>query len=337
MKLQKNIALKPYHSFACEEMASYFTSVATKDDLLEAIHWASENKQPYCILGAGSNILFTKQFNGLVIKINFTGIQKLQETASDLLLQVGAGENWSHFVSYCVHKSWGGLENLSLIPGSVGASPILNIGAYGVEVGAHIVSVDAFDTLKNEWVNIPQHECAFGYRTSIFKKEANRFIICSVQFKLSKQPILRTDYGAIKSVLHTRGISNPSVESIANAVIYIRSNQWPDPKKLGNAGSFFKNPTITKNQYDLLMLQFPTLMAYPINDDTYKIAAGWLLEACGWKDSPKGQVGCYKDQVLVLVNYGAANGKTILDFSEAIIESVKVKFGIELEKAINIL
>jgi UDP-N-acetylmuramate dehydrogenase len=191
--------------------------------------------------------------------------------------------------------------------------------------------------MKHEWVTIPKQDCAFGYSTSIFKEEANRYIVCAVQFKLSKQPLLRTDFGGIKSVLHARGISNPSVESIAGAVIYLRSIQWPDPKKIGNAGSFFKNPMVTTTQYDQLMIQFPTLMAYPINDHTYKIAAGWLIEACGWKGIIKNQVGCYNDQVLVIVNYGAIEGKTILDFSEAIIESVQVKFGIALERAINIL
>jgi UDP-N-acetylmuramate dehydrogenase len=337
MKLQQNISLKPYHSFACEEIASFFTTVSTKEALMEAIEWTKENNQPYLILGSGTNILFTQQFNGLVIKMEITGIQKLQETASELLLQVGAGENWSHFVSYCVQKSWGGLENLSLIPGSVGVAPIQNIAAYGVEVSEHIVSVDAFDTIKNEWVTISKQDCAFGYSTSIFKIEANRYIVCAVQFKLSKQPFLRTDYGAIKSVLHARGISNPSVESIAGAVIYLRSNQWPDSKKLGNAGNYFKNPLITTAQYDQLMIQFPSLMAYPIDDYTYKIAAGWLIEACGWKAVTKDQVGCYKDQVLVIVNYGATKGKTILDFSEAIIDSVQDKFGILLERAVNIL
>jgi len=337
MKLQQNIALKPYHSFACEEISSFFTTVSTKEALIEAIDWANQNNQPYLILGSGTNILFTQQFIGLVIKMEFTGIQKLQETSSALRLQVGAGENWSHFVSYCVQKSWGGLENLSLIPGSVGVAPIQNIAAYGVEVSEHIVSVDVFDTLKHEWVTIPQQDCAFGYNTSIFKTAINRYIVSAVQFKLSKQPLLRTDYGAIKAVLHARGISNPSVESIAAAVIYLRSNQWPDPKKLGNAGSFFKNPMITTNQYDQLILQFPTLMAYSINDLTYKIAAGWLIEACGWKGVTKDQVGCYKDQVLVIVNYGTTKGKTILDFSEAIIQSVKNKFGIVLECSVNIL
>lgn len=337
MQLQKNISLKPFHSFACEENASFFTTVKTKDELMEAFNWAKENKQAYLVLGSGTNILFTKQFEGLVIKMEITGIQKVQESASEVLLQVGAGENWSHFVSYCVQKSWGGLENLSLIPGTVGAAPIQNIGAYGVEVGEHILSVNAYDTVTKNWLSFTQEECAFGYRDSMFKKEANRYIVFSVQFKLSKQPILRTDYGAIKSVLHERCISNPSIESIANAVIYIRSSKLPDPKKLGNAGSFFKNPLITKTQYDQLIVQFPSLIAFPINDNAYKIAAGWLIEACGWKGVIQEQVGCYKDQALVIVNYGATKGKTIFDFSEAIIQSVKNKFGVDLEREVNIV
>ena len=336
MKLQKNIALKQYHSFACEEIAAFFTIVTTKEALIEAIEWAKDNDQPYLILGAGTNILFTKQFDGLVIKMELNGIQKLQETSSDIILKVGAGENWSHFVSYCVQKSWGGLENLSLIPGTVGAAPIKNIGAYGVEVGEHIVSVDVFDTIKHEWVTLKKQDCFFSDRSSIFNEEDKRYIICAVQFKLSKQPSLRTDYGDIKAVLHQRSISSPSVESIAGAVVYLRLNQWPDPKKLGNAGHFFKNPTITRSQYDRLILQFPSLMAYPIHDHTYKIDAGWLIEACGWKGVTKNQVGTYQDQVLVIVNYGATKGQTILDFSEAIMQSVLVQFGVKLESAISI-
>ena len=337
MKLQENIALKPYHSFACQEIASFFTSVTTRDDLMEAIQWAKDNVRPYLILGAGTNILFTKQYDGLVIKMELHGIQKIQETSSEIILKVGAGENWSHFVSYCVQKSWGGLENLSLIPGTVGAAPIKNIGAYGVEVGEHIVSVDAFDTIKNEWVKLNQQDCAFVYSSSIFHLELNRYIICAVQFKLSKQPLLRTEFGAIKSVLHERGIANPSVESIAGAVIYLRLNQWPDPKKLSNTGHFFKNPTITTNQYDHLILQFPTMMAYPISDHTYKIDAGWLIEACGWKGVDRDQVYCDQKQLTVIVNKGATKGQTILDFSEAVKQSVLNKFGVTLESAISIV
>lgn len=337
MKLQKNIALKPYHSFACEEIARFFTLVTTREGLKEAIEWAKDNGQPYLILGYGTNILFTKQFDGLVIKMELNGIQKLQETSSEVLLKVGAGENWSHFVSYCVQKSWGGLENLSLIPGTVGAAPIKNIGAYGVEVGAHIVSVDAFDTKKHEWITLNQYDCAFVYGSSVFNQDTKRYIICAVQFKLSKQPLLRTEFGAIKSVLHERGITNPSVESIAGAVIYLRLSQWPDPKKLGNAGHFFKNPMISKDQYDLLRHSFPSISAYPINDEEYKIEAEWLIEACGWKGVNRDQVCCDQNQLMVIVNKGATKGKTIFDFSEAIKQSVLNKFGVTLESAISIV
>ena len=337
MKLQKNIALKPYHSFACEEIARFFTLVSTREGLLEAIDWAKDNGQPYLILGAGTNILFTKQFDGLVIKMELLGIQKLQETSSEVLLKVGAGENWSHFVSYCVQKSWGGLENLSLIPGTVGAAPIKNIGAYGVEVSEHIVSVDAFDTMKNEWVTLHQQDCAFVHGSSMFNQDVKRYIICAVQFKLSKQPLLRTEFGAIKSVLHERGISNPSVESIAGAVIYLRLSQWPDPKKLGNAGRFFKNPLISKDQYDQLRQSFPSISAYPINDVTYKIEAEWLIEACGWKGVTKDQVSCSQNQLMVIVNKGATKGKTILDFTDSIKQSVFNEFGVKLDSGISIL
>lgn len=337
MKLQKNISLKPYHSFACEEIASFFTLVTTKEALIEAIHWAKDNNQPYLILGFGTNILFTNQFDGLVIKIGLQGIQKIQETSSEVILKVGAGENWSHFVSYCVQKSWGGLENLSLIPGTVGAAPIKNIGAYGVEIGEHIMHVDAFDTLLDEWVTLHHHDCAFVYKSSLFNQEANRYIICTVQFKLSKQPLLRTAYGDIKAVLHQRGIHNPSVESIAGAVIYLRLNQWPDSKKMGNVGHFFKNPTIKKNQYEQLIQMFPSISAYPINDQTYMINAEWLIEACGWKGITRDQISCYKGQVMVIVNEGATKGKAILDFTEAIMQSVLNKFDVKLESAISIV
>ena len=337
MKLQKNIALKPYHSFACEEIARFFTLVSTREGLMEAIDWAKDNGQPYLILGAGTNILFIKQFDGLVIKLELHGIQKIQETSSEVLLKVGAGENWSHFVSYCVQKSWGGLENLSLIPGTVGAAPIKNIGAYGVEVGEHIVSVDAYDTMKNEWVTLHQQDCAFVHGSSMFNQDVKRYIICAVQFKLSKQPLLRTEFGAIKSVLHDRGISNPSVESIASAVIYLRLSQWPDLKKSGNAGQFFTNPMISKNQYNQLLQAFPSIIAYPINDQNYKIEAEWLIEACGWKGVTKDKVSCSQNQLMVIENKGATKGKTILDFSEAIKLSVLHKFGVNLESVISIV
>jgi UDP-N-acetylmuramate dehydrogenase len=264
------------------------------------------------------------------------GIKKLKETPSEVFLEVGAGENWHHFVSYCVQKGWGGVENLSLIPGTVGAAPIQNIGAYGVEAKDSIASVSAYDTQSAQFISLQNSECSFGYRTSLFKIEKTRYIISSVQFVLQKQPIFRTDYGAIKEVLHQKNNKQPSLEAISNAVIQIRSEKLPDPKKLGNAGSFFKNPTITKDFFEVLVAKYPKMIAYPITDDSYKIAAGWLIEACGWKGIQKGNVGCYEKQSLVIVHYNNGPGMEIFNFSEEIIQSVLAKFEILLEREVVI-
>ena len=337
MQTTNNISLKPYHSFACEETANHFTIISSEQAIEAVAQWSKINQQALLILGSGSNILFTKNFEGIVAKMELMGIKKLSETPSEVLLEVGAGENWHYFVSYCVQKGWGGIENLSLIPGTVGASPIQNIGAYGVEVKDTIKCVSAYDTLNNKWVNFNNNECEFGYRTSIFKNSNKRYIISKVQFTLQKQPTLKTDYGVIREVLHDRNIKNPSLVDISNAIIQIRTEKLPDPKKIGNAGSFFKNPIIPIDQFEKLKNEFPQLIAYPIADTSYKIAAGWLIEACGWKCLKKGNVGCYEKQALVIVNYGALSGKEIFDFSESIIQSVKNKFGITLEREVNIL
>jgi UDP-N-acetylmuramate dehydrogenase len=332
-----NISLKPYHCFACEETANYFSVITIEQDIEAVAHWSKVNNKPLLILGSGSNVLFTKNYEGIVAKMELMGIKKLNETASEVILEVGAGENWHYFVSYCVQKGWGGIENLSLIPGTVGASPIQNIGAYGVEVKDTINSVKAYDTLNGSWVQLNNKECNFGYRTSLFKNANNRYIISKVEFTLQKQPTLKTDYGVIREVLHDKNIKNPSLADISNAIIQIRTEKLPDPKKIGNAGSFFKNPIIPIAQFEQLKSEFPQLIAYPTSDTSYKIAAGWLIEACGWKGVQKGNVGCYDKQALVIVSHGAISGKEIFDFSESIIQSVKNKFGITLEREVNIL
>ncbi|NQW79450.1 MAG: UDP-N-acetylmuramate dehydrogenase, partial [Chitinophagaceae bacterium] len=283
MEITQNSSLQSLHSFGSNEKANYFATIDSIEAIEKSIQWAKEKNTPYLILGSGTNILFTRTFEGLVLKMDIMGIKKLKETASEVYLEVGAGENWHHFVIYCVQKGWGGVENLSLIPGTVGAAPIQNIGAYGVEAKDCIESVTAYDTQSAQFITLQNSECGFGYRTSLFKIEKTRYIISSVQFILQKQPIFRTEYGAIKEVLHQKNNKQPSVEAISNAVIQIRSEKLPDPKKLGNAGSFFKNPTITKDFFEVLIVKFPKMIAYPITDDTYKIAAGWLIEACGWK------------------------------------------------------
>ncbi|MEI6151373.1 MAG: UDP-N-acetylmuramate dehydrogenase [Chitinophagia bacterium] len=336
MEISENISLQALHSFGCNEKANYFAKIDSIGAIEKSIQWAKEKNTPYLILGSGSNILFTKPFEGLVLKMEIMGIKKLKETASEVFLEVGAGENWHHFVIYCVQKGWGGVENLSLIPGTVGAAPIQNIGAYGVEAKDSIESVSAYDTQTGQVITLNNADCKFGYRTSLFKKDTNRYIISSVLFVLQKQPIFRTEYGAIKEVLHQKNNKQPSLEAISNAVIQIRSEKLPDPKKIGNAGSFFKNPTITKDLFEVLVAKYPKMIAYPITDDTYKIAAGWLIEACGWKGIQKGNVGCYEKQSLVIVHYNNGPGMEIYNFSEEIIQSVLTQFDILLEREVVI-
>ena len=337
MKIEENISLKAYHSFGCEVMAKYFTRITNAADILDCIEWSKTNNTPILFLGSGSNMLFTKDVNALVVKVEIFGIKKNIETATHVILEVGAGENWHHFVSYCVQKSWGGIENLSLIPGTVGASPIQNIGAYGVELQEVIHSITAYDTKEEKWVILNNAECAFEYRNSIFKKDKSRYFIATVQFILQKQPKLRTDYGAIRDALHEKGIKKPSLEAISNVIMQIRTSKLPNTKLLGNAGSFFKNPTISKEYTEELKEKFPSIVAYPISDTLYKISAGWLIESCDWKGFRKGDVGCYDKQALVIVNYGNAMGDEIYNFSEEIIQSVNQKFGIILEREVNII
>jgi len=337
MNLLSNISLKKWNSFGCEAVANHFVAIKSINEIEAALLWAKRNQLDLLVLGSGSNILFTKNPNSLVVKMETKGIELVRETPSEVILKVAAGENWHHFVLYCVQKGWGGIENLSLIPGTVGAAPIQNIGAYGVEVKDTIQSVKAIDTQTNNILDIPTSNCAFGYRDSIFKQQKNRYIILEVTFQLQKQPTLHTDYGAIREVLHKKQIQQASLTDISNAIIEIRSSKLPDPKQIGNAGSFFKNPTVTKEVYEALLIKFPKIMAFPISDQLYKIAAGWLIEANGWKGKRIGEVGCYDKQALVIVNHGNASGKEILDFSSKIIESVEAMFGLLLEREVNIV
>lgn len=337
MKIEKNISLKPFQTFGCNVQAKYFTHIKKVEEVPALIEWSKANETPMLVIGGGSNILFTKDADFLVARMEIMGIKKTEETATEVKLQVGAGENWHHFVNYCLQKSWGGIENLSLIPGTVGACPIQNIGAYGVEVKEVIDSIRAYDTLSENWVTLKNTACQFEYRDSIFKKEKGRYIITEVTFTLQKQPKFRTDYGAIRDALHEKGIKQLSLQAISNAIVQIRTDKLPNIKKLGNTGSFFKNPSISKVLMEGIKEKFPLIVAYPITDTIYKIAAGWLIEACGWKGVRKGNVGCYEKQALVLVNYGDATGEEIFNFSEEIIQSVYKKFGILLEREVNII
>ncbi|SFJ02072.1 UDP-N-acetylmuramate dehydrogenase [Kaistella treverensis] len=339
MKIQENYSLKNYNTFGVDVSAKYFAEVTSENELIEALQFAKRQALRPLFVGGGSNILFTKDFEGLVIQLNLQGITEELLSDDEVLVTSKAGENWHEFVQFCLEKNYGGLENLSLIPGNVGTSPMQNIGAYGREIKDSFVSCKVLnlETLETEiFIN---EECKFGYRESIFKRERKgEFVILEVTFKLTrKNHQLKTEYGAIKTELEKMGIENPTIQEISAAVINIRQSKLPDPKILGNAGSFFKNPSITKNQFLEVQKKYPDMPNYP-NGDLVKIPAGWLIEQCGWKGKQIGNVASHELQALVIVNKtGKASGQEIYDFSAQIIDSVAEKFGIELEREVNIL
>lgn len=337
--MQENFSLKPYNTFGVDAKAKYFAEINDVEELKEAINFSRSQDLKLLFLGGGSNVLFTQDFDGLVIKLNLKRISKENFSENEVLITAKAGENWHEFVMYCLDKNLGGLENLSLIPGNVGTSPMQNIGAYGTEIKDVFVECKVLnlDTLEIEAFNLQQ--CKFGYRDSIFKQEGKgKYVILEVSFRLSrKDHRIKTEYGAIQTELENLGIENPTIQDISKAVINIRQSKLPDPKQIGNAGSFFKNPTIPLSQFEDLKQKFENIQGYP-NGKFVKVPAGWLIEQCGWKGKQIGNVASHKLQSLVIVNAtGKATGKEIFDFSTEIINSVKEKFGIELEREVNII
>jgi UDP-N-acetylmuramate dehydrogenase len=336
--IQQNISLKPFHTFGMDVKASRFAAFKTTEELQGILAEEAASSERILVLGGGSNILFCSDFEGLVLKNEIEGIEVVMETDEHYFVKAGAGVNWHQFVLYCVHHGYAGVENLALIPGSVGASPIQNIGAYGVELKDVFYELEAMRIADGEMVVMKKADCLFGYRDSIFKRSyQNKFVITSVTFLLHKKPVLNTTYGAINEELREMGVSNPLLNDIAQAVMNIRNSKLPDPTKIGNAGSFFKNPEITQTHYHQLKLQYPNLSGYPTSANKMKIAAGWLIEQCGWKGFRKGDAGCYQKQALVLVNYGKASGGEILQLSHEIVSSVFEKFGIMLEREVNVM
>ena len=290
------------------------------------------------VLGGGSNILFTKDFDGIVLKNEVKGIELVREDDEHIYVKAGAGENWHQFVLFCIQNNYAGIENLSLIPGSVGASPMQNIGAYGVEIKDVFHQLEAFHIDDKTLKTFSLAECEFGYRESVFKRKLkDQFIITSVTCKLRKKPVFNISYGAIQQELDKMAVKELSIAAISQAVINIRSFKLPDWKVVGNAGSFFKNPQIQKHKFLELKEIFPGIVGYAAGEGYTKLAAGWLIEQCGWKGYRKGDAGCYPKQALVLVNYGAATGAEVYDLSEQIIESVQQKFGVTLEREVNII
>ncbi|PWW30674.1 MULTISPECIES: UDP-N-acetylmuramate dehydrogenase [unclassified Chryseobacterium] len=337
--MQENFSLQPYTTFGVEAQARYFTEVNTIDELKEALIFAKTQNLKLLFLGGGSNILLTRDFDGLAIRLSLRGISEEIINENEVWVTAKAGENWHEFVMYCLQKNYGGLENLSLIPGNVGTSPMQNIGAYGTEIKDIFVSCEVLDLENLELRTFNLEQCRFGYRDSIFKQEGKgRYVILEVTFKLTqKDHHIKTEYGAIQSELENLGIENPTIQDVSKAVINIRQSKLPDPKEIGNAGSFFKNPTIPLAQFEALKQKFENIQGYP-NGDGVKVPAGWLIEQCGWKGKQIGNVASHKLQSLVIINAtGSATGKEIFDFSTEIINSVKEKFGIELEREVNII
>ncbi len=339
MILSENISLKPLNSFGIDAKARFFagfTSLVQLNEILAGPSFRAD--QPLLILGGGSNILFTKDFDGYVLKNEIKGIELVQEDAAHYYVKASAGENWHQFVMYCINHNYAGIENLSLIPGNVGASPMQNIGAYGVEIKDVFYELEAFHLKEKKTYTFRNKDCEFGYRESVFKKKhKGQFIILNVTFRLQKQPVFHTQYGAIEQELNRMQIQDLSIKSISDAVINIRTAKLPDPAVTGNAGSFFKNPIIPQALFEKLKTSYPSLPGYPSANNEIKIAAGWLIENTGWKGYRNGDAGCYDKQALVLVNYGDANGSDIYSLSQSIIESVQEKFGITLEREVNIL
>jgi UDP-N-acetylmuramate dehydrogenase len=338
MNLQENISLKSYNTFGIEAKAKYFAAFESLPELEELHDYKLQTTNSKLILGGGSNILLTKDFDGIVLKNEIKGIEIVKEDDDCVYIKAGAGENWHQFVLYCVRNNYAGIENLSLIPGNVGASPMQNIGAYGVEIKDVFYELEAFHKQYKIVKKFSLKDCAFGYRESVFKnKYKEQFVIANVTYRLNKKPSFNTSYGAINQELERMGVKELSIQAISQAVINIRSSKLPDPKEIGNAGSFFKNPVISNRQYLELKTAFPNIIAFPSGHDHTKLAAGWIIEQCGWKGYRKGDAGCYPKQALVLVNYGSASGKEVFDLSEEIIQSVKKTFGVVLEREVNII
>jgi UDP-N-acetylmuramate dehydrogenase len=353
MQIQENFSLKSYNTFGIDAKARFFASFKNLNEFVEILTSTAKRKTPNLILGGGSNILFTKDFDGLVLKNEIKGIEKINpvvpagnEDDEHVYVKAGAGENWHQFVMQCIQNNWAGVENLSLIPGNVGASPMQNIGAYGTEIKEVFHELTAFHLKEKVTYTFGKNDCAFGYRESVFKRKyKDQFVILDVTYRLNKIPKYNTSYGAVEQELEKMGVKELSIKAISQAVINIRRSKLPDPAVIGNAGSFFKNPVVAQEKFLQLQKDFPDIPYYPVKDNplTVKLAAAWLIEQCGpnatasWKGYRKGDAGCHEKQALVLVNYGNAAGKEIYDLSEEIKQSVEKKFGVELEREVNVV
>jgi UDP-N-acetylmuramate dehydrogenase len=338
MIIRENISLQPFNTFGIDALARYFAEADSLQAIQEVLKSKIAKKNAMLVLGGGSNMLFTQDVDALLIKNQLKGIQLIQEDEEHYFVKAAAGENWHSFVMHCIGKGYAGIENLALIPGNVGASPMQNIGAYGVEIKDVFDSLEAIHLSTGELLRFSHSECAFGYRESNFKsKYKNQLIITSVTYRLKKTPAFQIAYGAIREELDRMQITTLSIAAIADAVIRIRQSKLPDPAVLGNAGSFFKNPEVTAETFEKLKADHSGMVGFPLTDGKVKLAAGWMIEQCGWKGFRRGDAGCHIHQALVLVNYGNASGAEIYSLSEEIIQSVVKKYGVVLEREVNII
>ncbi len=342
MKVASNISLRAYNTFGIDAVARHFVRVGSVEELKEVLKQDRWKEVPKLILGGGSNVLFTSSEVELVVKMDIRGIEVVEEDASSVWIKVGAGENWHELVMYCIDQGWGGVENLSLIPGTVGAAPMQNIGAYGVEIKDVFTQLEAVDIETAEPRTFDAEECKFGYRESVFKNiYKGKYIIASVNFRLSKQPQVNTSYGAIEEVLTDRlgstRVKSASIRDVSEAVIHIRQSKLPDPNEIGNAGSFFKNPVVSQAKFEELQRQFSSIPGYPVSESDVKVPAGWLIEQAEWKGKRFGDVGVHNRQALVLVNFGSARGEEVKKLAYDIQQSVKEKFGILIQPEVNIV
>ncbi len=336
MQFQENFDLTSNNTFRIRAAARYYTKISSVDELSNL---ALDQKLPVLVLGGGSNLLFTKDFNGHVIQNKIMGIEKIDEDQDYVIIRVGAGENWHGLVEHCISHNFAGMENLALIPGLTGASPMQNIGAYGVEIKDIFHRLDAYHLNEKAVHSFSSSDCEFGYRESVFKsKYKGIFAITHVEFRLSKKPVFNTQYGAIEQELEKMQVNDLSIRAIADAVINIRRSKLPDPAVIGNAGSFFKNPEIPSAEFERLKATFPAIIGYPVpGAERIKLAAGWLIEQAGWKGYREGDAGVHDRQSLVLVNYGTATGEQIYGLSTKIIDSIHDRYGVQLEREVNIM
>jgi len=335
LQVRSGVSLKPFNSFGVDVTARLFAEALSDDDVRQALAFAGQHEVPLLVIGGGSNLLLTGDVDALVLRMASQGIRLLSDDGERVVVEAEAGEAWHPFVQYTLAQGWSGLENLSLIPGTVGAAPMQNIGAYGVEIKDVFAGLTALDRQTGELCDFTLEQCRFAYRDSLFKQHAGRWLILRVRFALDRVAHLHLEYGPVRQRLTELGVDRPTPSDVSRAICSIRSEKLPDPAVLGNAGSFFKNPLVPASQVQRLKLQYPDLVAYPQPDDQMKIAAGWLIERAGWKGFREGDAGVHKLQALVLVNYGNATGSQLLDLALRIQKDIAERFQVELEMEPN--